>query len=82
MMRARGWRCRMQRVVSEMCLATTPSSRVWLSEADKVDMLQRNLLKVIPSCRKDDHMNEHAQLLLLAIFSFGVGIFLYLVVKG
>ena len=81
-MRARGWRCRMQRVGSEMCLATTASSRVWLSEADKVDMLQRNLLKVMPSCRKDDPMNERAQLLPLAIFSFAVGVFLYLVLKG
>lgn len=74
----------MQRVGSEMCLATTASSPVWLSEADKVDMLQRNLLKVkvMPSCRKDDPMNERAQLLLLAIFSFAVGVFLYLVVKS
>ena len=67
-----------------MCLATTASSPVWLSEADKVDMLPRNLLKVkvMPSCRKDDPMNERAQLLLLAIFSFAVGVFLYLVVKS
>ena len=36
----------------------------------------------MPSCRKDDPMNERAQLLLLAIFSFAVGVFLYLVVKS